>query len=911
MTTETKIFTEKLQELGYKKLTPIQKLAIPKILSGSNTLIIAPTGYGKTEAAIIPIFYQIFMKKPERISTLYITPLRALNRDLQLRLERLGEKLGIKVKTRHGDTTLKERKEVILDPPDLLLTTPESLQFLLLNENYRNLFRNLKWIVVDELQEMLYEKRGYELSVVLQRIKAITKQKPQIIALSATIGDIELAKKYLDLQGKVEVAKIDAIKEFEIDLKVPNPDQSLVDLAVKYNLDVNVIARLKTIVDILREYKPIIIFTNTRETAEFLSNALHVIFNQNVETHHGSLSREIRVEIEKEFKEGKLDVIVATSSLELGIDVGFISLVVQYMSPKQVTRLLQRIGRSGHSVDKKAKGIIIPSNYPFDILECQTLIDLAKYGYLEKPNYEKNPLDVLAHQIVGMVLEGYSNVRDILNILKESVYFTDINEYEIDEVIETLESEKILKTLNGRLVPSIRAWRYYYNTNMIPDSIRSFEVIEYSSNSKIGKLDEDFVLTLDEDAVFILAGKLWKVVSIDDSKIYVENATLKKGVLPSWFGESIPVEKEVSIEVYKRLVKAIKSKRSEYKEISDIVAEYSKKGFPELDENQILVEIIQHDLVVVNSPFGSKGNNTLGALISFTISKQKGITATYRHDPYHIVLSSILPITKEDVHNALQFVMSLNKYEAEKILEESIKQSPQFKWKLLIEAERFGAIDKEKQKDVNISSTLLKQFSNTLIGKEAIKELIVKSHDLEILDLLKNFSWKIIETPIPSPLSKDFLDRLLIFTSSDNEPIMLEVFKKRLLTKEIQIICIMCGWSEKVTVKNVPEKCPKCESVFLTITNADDKTAKEIIQKNLKGEKLKKNEQYRLKELINIASLFSTYRKNAAIAIAVNGVGPNNLGRVLSKLSEGEEKFYQALMEEEKKFLKYKKYWEK
>nr|WP_240931130.1 DEAD/DEAH box helicase [Acidianus sulfidivorans] len=903
-------FADKLHQLGYKNLTPIQKIAIPKILSGSNTLIIAPTGFGKTEAAIIPIFYQIFSKRPKEISALYITPLRALNRDLQARLEKIGNELGIKIKTRHGDTSIKERKNIIENPPDLLITTPESLQYLILNKTFRELFKNLKWIIIDELQEMLYEKRGYELSVLLQRLKKISTN-PQLIGISATIGDIELAKKYLDIEGNVDIAKIDAIKEFEIELRLPETlDQTIENLSVRYNLDPIVISRLKIISDIIDKYKPILVFTNTRETAEFLANSLHSIFNQNVVTHHGSLSKEIRIDIENNFKNGKLDAIIATSSLELGIDIGFISLIVQYMSPKQTTRLLQRVGRSGHSINRKAQGIIIPSNYPYDILECKNLIKLAKEGYLEKPRYEENPLDVLAHQLVGMILEGYSKKDEIIDILRKSIYFSNITESEVDEVVELLESERIIKIKDNQIRPSLRAWKYYYNTSMIPDSIKNFEVIEVSSNSKIGKLDQDFAITLDEDSIFILAGKVWKIVSISDDKIYVEKATIKKGILPSWFGESIPVEKEVSLEVYKELQNILKTHNTEFKELQKIVEEYKNKNFPELKDNEILIEIIQQDLIIINSPLGSKGNNTLGAIISLILSKDKGINVTYRNDPYHIVLSSIISISAEDIKKAINYILNLDRENIIQIIEESIKQSPQFKWKLLIEAERFGAIDKEKDLK-NLGSTLLKAYTNTIIGEEAIKELITKNHDLEILDILKKFSWKILETPIPSPLSKDFLDKLMVFSqSTESEPLMLEIYKKRLLSKEIQVICIMCGWNTQTAVKNAPEKCPKCGSIFLTATYSDDKQSKEIIRKKIKGEKLKRNEIYKLEEMQKIASLFSRFGKNTFIALATNGVGPSNLGRVLSKSAEGEEKFYLALMQEEKRFLKYKKYWE-
>jgi len=898
-------FGKVLYSLGYTKLTPIQRIAIPKIISGKHTLIIAPTGSGKTEAAIIPLFYKIWNSRPEKISLLYITPLKALNRDLELRLKNLGNALGITIGTRHGDTSERKRKEILKSPPDLLITTPESLQYLIINQKYRDLLSNLKWIIIDELQEMLDEKRGYELSVVISRLKKFNKNKIQMIGLSATIGNIELAKKYLS-DAEVEVAKVDLKKEYDIDLIIPDIND-FPKKAIELNLDPYVISRLEKLKQIIETYKPIIIFTNTRETAEFLASELQALYNLKVATHHGSLSKDIRINIENNFKQGNLDAIIATSSLELGIDIGNINLVVQYMSPKEVTRLLQRIGRSGHSLNKVSKGIVIPSNYIYDIFECKSIIELSREGYLEQPSIELNALDVIAHEITGMVLEGVRNKEDILDILRNSVYFRDLSKDELENVVQLLKSSRILKEKDNQLLPSYRAWKYYYGTNMIPDSIRSYSVINMANNLELGKLDEDFVAMIDEESIFVLGGKLWKVVSIEDGKIFVDRAELKRGILPSWFGESIPVEKEVSERVYSYLIDAIKGKNYEFGEINDIIQEYKKRGYPELSNNDILVEIINGELIVVHSPFGSKGNNTLGSILSFYLNKIKGIRTSFRNDPYNIVIASVLPISKKDIEETITYVNKLSQIDARNIVIDAIKESPQFKWKLYIEAERFGNID-SNSKEI-ISSAILRQFSDTIVGEEAAREMLIKNHDLSVLTEIKKYTWKIVEVPSPSPLAKEFLDRLLI-TESEEAPVMLEVFKRRLLSKEVRVLCMVCGWNKKVSIEYSPEKCEKCQSVFLTATFPDDRDSIDIINKNIRGKKLSKTEMKKLKELKIIASLFSQYKKYALIALSARGVGSTNLGKALSKLSEGEESFYQNLFNVEKKFLKNRKYWQ-
>jgi ATP-dependent Lhr-like helicase len=901
-------FSKKLYELGYKSLTPIQQLAIPIILKGKNTLIIAPTGFGKTEAAIFPVFYMILRDNPNKISALYITPLRALNRDLELRLKKLGENLGIKVAVRHGDSTASERKRILIDPPDLLLTTPETLLYLLVNESMRELLTNVKWIIIDELQEMLDEKRGYELLLLIERIKRISRNKLQLIGLSATIGDIEIAKKFLG--EEVEVAKVDARKDMEVYLDIPEVKKEYVDLSLKTNLNPETIARLKELERLIKENKPVLVFTNVRETTEFIANELSKLTDLKVLTHHGSLSREIRVEAEREFKEGKIDALVATSSLELGIDIGVINAVIQYMSPRQVIRLVQRIGRSGHSLFKVSKGFIIPSNDTYDILECKSIVDNLKENYLEKPLVETKPYDVIAHEIAGLVLEGVNDKQEIFKIITSSFLFRDLTEEEFDEILSILESGKIIKRSDEKVLPSFRLWKYYYTTNMIPDSIRDYLVIDHITNTKIGTLDYEFVASLDEEAVFVLGGKLWKVISIEDNRIYVEQTHYKAGILPSWFGESIPVEREVAQKVFEYLDRINKGDslslpKDSVEKIKQLIDEHIKRGYPLPSKNNIVVEI-NGDLAVVHSALGTRGNNTLGALLSLFITRIKGVKTTYRSDAYHIAISSVIPIDKTDFEKAIKMLLSLSDREFESYLSLAIKESPQFKWKLLVEVERFGLIDKEKV-DIQLSQNLLKAYTDTIVGEEAVRELMAKNYDKELLKYVRNMTWKIIEVPSFSPLAKDFLEKLLVSTENEEKGVFLEIFKRKTLNNRVKLACIICGWNGTYIVSDSPNKCPKCGSVFLTIV--DNEEDLNILKKFHKGQKLSKKELKRLETLKTISSLYSQFGKYVAIGYSVPGVSINGLSKALGELRNGEDKFFEALLEEERKFLKTRKYW--
>lgn len=903
-------FITKLKELGYVNLTPIQKLAIPIILKEKNTLVIAPTGYGKTETAIFPIFYKILSENSLPISALYITPLRALNRDIELRLKKLGQAVGIKVKVRHGDSTESERRKILLDPPELLLTTPETLLYLLVNEKYRKFFENLKWVIIDELQEMLDEKRGYELLLLLERLKRISKNKLQLIGLSATIGDIEIAKKFLG-EG-VEVARIDARKNMEISLIIPDVKREYVDLSLKFNLNPEIISRIKKIEEIVKNERPVLIFTNVRETTEFLSNELTKVTQLRVLTHHGSLSREMRMEAEKEFREGDIDALVATSSLELGIDIGKINAVIQYMSPRQVIRLVQRIGRSGHSLDKLSKGYIIPSSDIYDILECKAIVDSFKEGYLEKPTIEYKPFDVIAHEIAGMVLEGYIDQREILDIIRGSFLFKNLTEEEFDDILGILESARIIKREKGKLHPSYRLWKYYYKTNMIPDSLRDYLVIDHITNSKVGTLDEEFISTLDENTVFVLGGKLWKVITIEDGKVYVEQAQLKSGVLPSWFGESIPVEKEVSLKVYKYINDVANGKDIDLpaevsERLKSLIEDHVQRGYP-VPSDKLLVAEINNDLIVIHSAFGTRGNNTLGALISTLLTRLKGVRANYRSDAYHIAIATVVPVHRDDLIKVVNSLNSLSQAELEELLKQAIKESPQFKWKLLVEAERFGVIDKDK--DIDVTSTLLKPFVDTIVGEEAVKELLIKNYDSEVVrNDVKKVTWKIIEVPNFSPLAKEFLNRLFVYHSSDDKPIMIEIYKRKLISREVKVICLVCGWNNNYKASDVPLKCPKCGSVFLTVTDIQDSESLEIIKRAMKGEKMSRKELKKLEELKKISSLYSEYNKYVAIGLSAPGVGVSNISKALEKLRESEDKFYEGLLELERKFIRTRKFW--
>ncbi|RLJ02600.1 MAG: helicase, partial [Candidatus Aenigmatarchaeota archaeon] len=548
-----KTLTKEIQNLiadrGWSEPTLVQEKAIPRIMDGENLLIIAPTGIGKTESAMLPIFSMVHERNEPPISILYITPLKALNRDMFDRLIWWAEKLNLEVGVRHGDTTDYERRKQVEFPPHLLITTPETLQAILTGTKMREHLKNVKHVVVDEVHELVESKRGTQLSIALERLKEISGDF-QIIGLSATVGSPEEVARFLGGGRSIGIVKAMTAKDMEILVDSPSPTSEDRLLSERIFLGEDATARLRRIHELVETHRGTLVFTNTREAAEVLSSRLRKIeTNYKHDIHHGSLSKDVRVYAEKKFKEEELRALICTSSLELGIDIGSIDLVIQYMSPRQVSKLVQRIGRSGHRVGEKSKGIIIAAD-PDDILESVVIARKAMSNELEDIRFNKLSLDVLANQIIGLSLEYYDLDRKrIYNIITRSYLYSNLTEEKFDEVLNFLEDLKILYTL-----PKVRrkrkSWNYYFeNLSTIPDTFQ-YRVIDNIEKKDVGVLDEGFVAEHGTPGTtFVVKGSSWRILSVEDGKVYVEPVDDMESAIPAWEGELIPVPESVALEV--------------------------------------------------------------------------------------------------------------------------------------------------------------------------------------------------------------------------------------------------------------------------------------------------------------------------------------------------------------------------
>lgn len=544
---------EALKRLGYADPTPAQREAIPAILQGRHVLLIAPTGYGKTEAALFPIFSKLIEEEGGGVRCLYITPLRSLNRDLLTRLRRIGEAVGLRIAVRHSDTTTGERKTLAKTPPDVLITTPESLQILLLHKRLREALRSVRYVVVDEVHELIGSKRGVQLALGLERLVELAGEF-QRVGLSATVGARELVASFLGgRERRVYVIDISEEKRFEIDVVLPAPSEDDYVEAEKFDVTPETMARLRKVAEYIRQTKGrVIIFTNTRDSAEFLTPRLKQLIGEIVEVHHSSLSREHRVAVEERLREGVLKAVVATSSLELGIDIGDVDLVVQYTSPRQVSKLVQRVGRSGHKVGLISRGIIVTSDVE-DLLEAEEIAKRALEKRLEeKVEYHENALDILLHQVVGMALEARLEGREIdLNYVWKVVTrahpYRELTYEDLRLVVEFAERHGILKGLR----PRKGSIKYYFeNVSTIPDE-KSYRALDKTTGRAVGELDREFVYSIEPGAKIILSGRVWTYINRDGDVVYLYPDYDIQGALPAWVGEQIPVPFDIARSVCK------------------------------------------------------------------------------------------------------------------------------------------------------------------------------------------------------------------------------------------------------------------------------------------------------------------------------------------------------------------------
>jgi len=879
-----------LEKVGIKELNELQKTAYPKIKSKRNCLIVAPTGSGKTEAALIPIIEEIFEKKPKGIALLYITPLRALNRDMLRRIRGIAEQLNLTVAVRHGDTEKRDREKQSKDPPQILITTPETFQILFLGKNLRKSLKNVKYLVIDEVHELIDNKRGVQLSVAIERLRELTSF--QIIAMSATIGD---KKKIMRFFKCDELIELKTQKKYEISVIYPETKEEDYVLSEQLGVSLKFASVLRQIKEIIESHKSTLIFVNTRQTAEALALKLKKIAN--VEVHHGSLSKDVRIENERKLMEGEIKALICTSSLELGIDIGSVDCVIQFGSPREVGRLIQRIGRSGHKLEKVSKGFVIVDNFD-DILESAVIVKRAKKGWIERPFIHENCVDALANQVTSLSIEYKRiNLRKAFEIISRAYPYRNLKYEEFEELCRYFSEIKLIGLKDGMIYPLRRTRRYFYdNISMIIDE-KHYIVKDIVNNRVIGILDESFLQTF-EGNIFAMKGEVWRIVSIDDVvKVVPESYEAE---IPTWVGEEIPVPFEVATDVGRlretlfNLVKKDKTKAIKLLERlgvnktgAHIVIDLIKKqDIPPPTDKRIIIEE-KDEISIVNACFGHKVNEALGRILALLVSIRTGRNVSVEVDPYRIKLTPAEGV--EDLIKELPV-------EIEGLLERALIDTKLFQWKLINVARKCGYLSKDIElSKVNVKA-LVQRLADTPIYRETLRDIFTEKVDLiNLKKILRNLNkFEIVTykgfTPIGLASPRKSYD---IFPTMDQTEILLENFKQRLENEECYVICLNCGYSIKVPVKMVELSCPRCHSSMIACVNARRDPRK--VSKS---------------ELFKIANLVSMHGMRAVYALNTYGIGTDTASRILMGYYPDEKSFFKALLEAEKNYIRTRAFWD-
>ncbi|MGQ9719552.1 MAG: DEAD/DEAH box helicase [Nitrososphaerales archaeon] len=930
---------------GFYEPTEPQEKAIPSIIQGKNILLIAPTGTGKTEAAFLPILNFIIKlgEKKMGIKVLYITPLRALNRDLLERLEWWCKRLDVRLSVRHGDTEPKERVIQARFSPDILITTPETLQAILPGRVMRMHLKSIRWVIVDEVQELATDKRGSQLALGLERLRHLIEGDFQTIGLSATIGTPEEVAKFLVGRDRpCEIIHVPVARLMQLKIILPKPTKEDFELSEKLYIYPEVASRLRVMRSLIEENASALLFTNTRSEAEIVASRFRVWdANLPIGVHHGSLSRSSRMATERALKEGRLLGIVSTSSLELGIDVGTLEMVIQYNSPRQVTRLLQRVGRSGHKIGGTAKGVIVTQDSD-DALEALVIARRALIEELEPAPIPDKPLDALAHQIVGLMMhKGRWSFEEILSIFRRAYPYRDLSEEDLKRVLEYMHTryprlawtsfqDKFFTKPHRRE----ELYNYYFqNLSMIPDE-KQFIVIEEDKGEPVGVLDEAFVAEHGEIGTkFIEGGSVWKILQVYKDRIYVKAEQDPTGAIPSWVGEEIPVPFDVANEVgaMRSRVEDMLTKGLDYNDItkelcgvylcdaqtmllaiSEILDQFRAKA-PIPTDKRITIEQWE-GFIIVNCCFGSLVNRTLSRMLGLILSEKLGLPIRVQQDPYRIIIQT-------DRTGPGDVASTINGLTHQNVGEMAIRAYTRagiFKRRFLHVARKFGAVSRDVDlSDVSLSN-LMKGFEGTAIYYEALKTTLSDDADVERTEIiLKKIASGDIEIALIknlgfiTPISKIGIEKMGrmgdIIPPQRMGHILIRSVHARLLSESRTFVCINCWqYADLLRVIDLQRgvECPKCGSSRIGLTDEPVEKVMSLCEKMLSIKDPSDKEKSMLRKATRSAELIAKYGFAAIMVLVSRGVGTSDASMVLEEERNVNDRLIELIMEAEKKALK-------
>jgi len=648
----------------FKTFAAPQKLAVIDIHSRKNILVSANTGSGKTLTAFLSILNHLIDSSEKgilenKVYAVYISPLKALNRDISVNLleplaemqEQAGKDFKIRVGVRTGDTTAAEKAAMLKNPPHILITTPESLAIMLSSIKFKDHLKQVDWFIADEIHALAENKRGVHLSISMERLQRLSPGMSRV-GLSATVAPLDnIAQFLVGANRDCEIVDIPALKKLDLKVLSPVPDLMTTD----YN---TISHETYTLIDkLIQEHKTTLIFTNTRSGTERVVHHLKTKFPknypENIGAHHGSLSKSHRTEIENKLRKGELKAVVCSTSLELGIDIGFIDLVILLGSPKSVARALQRIGRSGHKLHDITKGRIIVLDRD-DLVECSVLLKSALEKKIDRIHIPENALDVLAQQIFGIALEEVSNVDEVFKMIKDSYCYRNLKREDFDQIISYLAGDyaeledrhiyaKIWYDPNTKMIGKKgKMARVIYMTNIGTIPAQSGVIVKVGDIA-VGTIDEGFLEKLKPGDVFVLGGNTYMFKNASGMVARVQAATGRRPTVPSWYSEMLPLSFDLANEIgrFRKLTQEHfvkgESKEEIIKFINDFlyvddnaasaIYQYFKEQYEYAEIPSSTKLLIEHyddgekKYAVFHTLYGRRVNDCLSRAVAYAISK--------------------------------------------------------------------------------------------------------------------------------------------------------------------------------------------------------------------------------------------------------------------------------------------------
>ena len=919
----------------FGEFTEPQLEAIPRILNGDNLLLMAPTGTGKTEAALIPLLNRLVLENAiDGVRIIYVTPLRALNRDLLERVEWWAGRLDMSVGVRHGDTAPRERRTQTLVPPTILITTPETLQIILTARVFRQHLRKVLAVVVDEIHELAGDKRGSQLSLALERLVELSGRDFQRIGLSATVGSPQRVASFLTGPGRnCSIVRVPVSRMLQLRVEFPDPGPEDYELAERLSVYPEVGARLNLIKTLVDSHESTLVFTNTRPLAEILTNRFRAWDETApIGIHHGSLSRATRVGAEQALKTGGLSGVVCTSSLEMGIDVGRIELCIQYNSPREVTRLVQRVGRSGHHIKGVAKGVVLVTDSD-DALESLVITRRALNDMIEDVEVFENSYDVLAHQLAGVLIERKEfTLEEVLKVFRRSYCFRNTSLEDLRKTAAHLERlGAALLTHDGKLSvgKTTALYDFYFNNiSMIPDE-KQYLVVNENTGEPVGILDEEFVAEHGEPGTrFILMGRAWEIIQAAGQRIYVTGLDSLEGAVPSWVGEEIPVPFEVAQEVgaiRRRYAEALAAGREE--EVVEALAEeylaekhlirkslrevrqHHQLNLPTPSDKLVLLEETP-EYVVLHVCGGLRANRTISRLVAYLVSEIVGSPVTVQQDPYRIVFKA-REMNAEHVVEVVRKVVSMHDFEA--VVRRAVEASTLFRRRLVHVARKMGVVSKEAS-ILDVSAVkLAEMLKDTIVYEEALNHSLTADYDLatakQLLDRMAMDGGIVsIRCEEPTPLAKLSIQRYAsdidMIAADRLQRLVVNAVRGRLNNEAVTLVCTTCwNWYRHCLVKEVEQNpvCQSCGSQRLGVVREGPEQLLNLVAR--RGKPASRSERMLKRLLTETAGLVEKYGKAAVFALASKYLTTKDADEVLKRESTLGVRLVEIIIDFEKKRL--------